>query len=133
MADNGLERLRQRVHERIIGDFNEFIDDEAIRELINEAVEKAFFERRVEVNDYGRRSETEPVIIEMVRAQAMTVVERQLKAWMVDNEDKVVEVIKSTFEVRFAELLAQSLNRLFDSQLMQFQQSIIDRLHSLGR
>lgn len=133
MADNGLERLRQRVHERIIGDFNEFIDDEAIRELINEAVEKAFFERRVEVNDYGRRSETEPVIIEMVRAQAMTAVEKQLKAWMVDNEDKVAEIIKSTFEVRFAELLAQSLNRLFDSQLMQFQQSIIDRLHSLGR
>lgn len=133
MADNGLERLRQRVHERIIGDFNEFIDDDAIRELINEAVEKAFFERRVELDGYGRRSEKEPVIIEMVRGQAMTAVEKHLKAWMVDNEDKVVEIIKSTFEMRFAELLAQALNRLFDSQMMQFQQSIVDRLQSLGR
>lgn len=133
MADNGLERLRQRVHERIIGDFNEFIDDDAIRELINETVEKAFFERRVEVNDYGRRTETEPVIIEMVRAQAMTAVEKQLKVWMVENEDKVIDTIKTTFQMRFAELLAQSVNRLFDSQLMQFQQSIIDRLQNLGR
>lgn len=132
MADNGLERLRQRVHDRIIGDFNEFIDDEAIRELINDAVQKAFFEKRVEAGTYSR-SEKDPVIIEMAREQAMSVVEKQLKAWMTDNEEQVREIIKATLETSFAELLVKAFARIFDYQMVQFQQSIIDRLQNLGR
>lgn len=133
MADNGLERLRQRVHERIIGDFNEFIDDEAVRELINEAVQKAFFEKRVETSGYGSRSEKEPLIIEMTREKAAGVVEKQLQKWMTDNEDKVIDVINTTFELKFAEMIAKAFNRVFEYQMAQFQQSIIDRLQSLGR
>lgn len=91
-----VDRVVERIKEQPIGDL---IQEEDLYDIIKEAIPKAFFERQVIKDSYGRESGSkEPAIVETLRELLKDNVTAAVKEWMTENSDQVMEYWKKVMD-----------------------------------
>lgn len=91
-----VDRVVERIKEQPIGDL---IQEEDLYDIIKEAIPKAFFERQVIKDSYGRESSSkDPAIVETLRELLKDNVAAAVKEWMTENSEQVMEYWKKVMD-----------------------------------
>jgi hypothetical protein len=91
--------FQERVFEKIRADIGNLMTDEELKSLLQQAMQKAFFERVVESTGWRSATDTEPVFVTLIRDLMRDRVKVAVDAWMEENKElvsgKVEEALKA--------------------------------------
>lgn len=127
----GLNKLEERIKERIKGDLNELVDDEDIQSLIRTALQEAFFqERRVlDTNSWNHSyKNAPPLIVELVTESARTQIRDAAVIWMQEHNEEVEKALREFLERRPGEILMAAIGSLLSAQVYQMQTNFAEQL-----
>ena len=109
--------FQTRMFERIREQMGDLLSEEDLRKLVEKAVEKAFFEERIERQTYGRDIVHPPAFVEMVKVEAKPMVQAAVDKWMRDNADEMGERIDQIIRDGIAGVIADHINIAFSMPL----------------
>lgn len=120
--------FQTRMFERIRDQMGDLLTEEDMRRLIEQAVQKAFFEERIERKAYGSDVRYPAAFVEMVKNAAKPMIQTAVDAWVAENKDKLAEKIDAIVREGVAGVLVSHINFKFQDQLLQLSSA----LHSKG-
>lgn len=129
-----VDRVVERIKLQPIGDL---IQEEDLYDIIKEAIPKAFFERQVTKDSYGRESSTkDPVIVEVMRELLKDNAAKAVKDWMTENSEQVIDYWKQVMDnglVTYVQKIQnQEANRHIESMLFNLIGNINQERSRMG-
>lgn len=109
--------FQTRMFERIREQMGDLLSEEDLRKLVEKAVEKAFFEERIERQTYGRDIVHPAAFLELVKVEAKPMVQAAVDKWMRDNADEMGERIDQIIRDGIAGVIADHINIAFSMPL----------------
>ncbi len=125
IVDNVVERLKKQP----IGDL---ITEEDLYDIVNQAIPKVFFEKRIETDNSGyssRQVEKEPLIFEIMRQVLKSHVEQLVKDWAVQNSDKILEHWKMVTDQNIVNYVEKIQNEKANGQVKDMLSKLLDELN----
>lgn len=108
--------FQARLYEKIRADIGSLMTDKELKQLVATAMQKTFFEERVERDRWGSETKKRPAeLVEIVRELIAPRMEKALKEWLVEND----QAVKEALDKALAGGLASAVLRSFDSMLQQ--------------
>jgi len=120
--------FQTRMFERIRDQMGDLMTEDDMRKLIEQAVQKAFFEERIERKIYGSDVRHPAAFVEMVKDAAKPMIQTAVDAWVTDNKDKLAEKIDAIVREGVAGVLVSHINFRFQEPLSRLS----SELHSKG-
>lgn len=114
--------------ERIRDQMGDLLTEEDMRRLIEQAVQKAFFEERIERKIYGSDVRHPAAFVEMVRDASKPMIQAAVDKWVAENKDKLAEKIDAIVRDGVAGVLVSHINSRFQEPLSRLS----SELHSKG-
>lgn len=87
------ERMLARIREQM----GDLMTDDDLRALVATAMQKAFFESRVDASGYNR-VEKPPLFVELIEKQMREEVGKAAARWVEDNPESVAKAISASIE-----------------------------------
>jgi hypothetical protein len=86
--------FQTRIFEKIKKDIGELMTDAEVKALVDKAMEKAFFERQVLKDNYGRDCGTKPSVIELLVKELLdSAVRASVSRWLEEHPEEVAKVV----------------------------------------
>lgn len=106
--------FQERLYDKIRSEIGNLMTTEEMKKLVDRTMDKMFFERRIQKNDWGRvESDKPPVIEEIVAELIQPSMILALKQYLAEHPD----VVKDQIEKAFAGGIVTSVGRALDSML----------------
>lgn len=126
IVDNVVERLKKQP----IGDL---ITEEDLYDIVNQAIPKVFFEKRIETDNSGyssRQVEKEPLIFEIMRQVLKSHVEQLVKDWTVENADKILEHWKMVTDENIVKYVEKIQNERANAEVKHMLSNMLLQLNN---
>lgn len=92
-----MQTFEQKVKDRLVKDIGDLIPDEALKALVDKAMDNAFFEPQIvmEGTGYQQKQVSKPSVFEQtVKELLEPLLREQIKLWICDNEETVLKNIQ---------------------------------------
>lgn len=126
IVDNVVERLKKQP----IGDL---ITEEDLYDIVNQAIPKVFFEKRIETDNSGyssRQVEKEPLIFEIMRQVLKSHVEQLVKDWAVQNSEKILEHWKIVTDENIVKYVEKIQNERANAEVKHMLSNLLIQLNN---
>jgi len=93
-----MESFQEKVKNKLVSDIGELLPDEALKEMVDKAMQEAFFKPQmvIEGTGYHQKQFSKPSVFEETVKQLIEPLFREeIKLWISENNDVVVEKIHS--------------------------------------
>jgi hypothetical protein len=91
------QSFQERMFEKIRDQMGDLLTDEDLQKLVSTAMQKAFFEPRIDSSSYNR-FERPPYFVELIEKQMREAVAKAASQWVVDNPELVSKAITEALE-----------------------------------
>ena len=105
--------FQQKLEERIRKDIGELMPDEALAEIVNKAVEKAFFEDRVSTGRYGETNRKPPWMVDAITELMEQQVRQAVEKWVADNNERLIQVVRERLDKGIVSAVINALDSIF--------------------
>lgn len=128
--------FEQKIHNRIRDSIGDLMSEEDLKKLVHGTFDTVFFKPRANpkytghYNSYEKPT-IEPLSTEIIRTLLQPVFEEQVKLWLAQNKEQVLEVIGKKLEQDAGQLLLAAIANSFQVPLMNLRanvQSVINNL-----
>lgn len=102
--------FQERMFEKIRDQMGDLLTDEDLKNLVNSAMQQAFFEPIIEKQGYHDVKKP-PFFISMIQKQTQELVNDQVKIWIDNNPEQISNVIKETIEAGIFKMIAAHFER----------------------
>ena len=128
--------FEEKMHAKIKESLGDFIDDEALRKVIDRGIEAALFEPRTitTLDDWGRSTKViQPPLVQEVLVTALEpYVKVAVDNLITERSDEVVALVQKVLQEGAGDLLLKTISSKFSSELSMFESSLIQRIHNAG-
>ncbi len=99
--------FEERMFEKIRDQMGDLMTDDDLRKLVGAAMQKAFFEPRVQPgNGYGSPTTLPPLFVALIEKQMTEAVRAAVSQWVADHPEEVAKVLKETIEAGIFNMMA---------------------------
>ncbi len=128
--------FEQKIHNRIRDSIGDLMTEEDLKKLVHGTFDTVFFKQRANpkytgsYNSYEKPT-IEPLSTEIIRTLLQPVFEEQVKLWIAQNKEQVLEVIGKKLEQDAGQLLLTAIAKSFEMPLLNLRtnvQSVINNL-----
>lgn len=117
--------FEERLFEKIRSDIGSLMTDEQLKKLVETAMERTFFQDRVELDRYGSvNSRKPPHITELVKGLLATKVQEAVNEWLKEHPDEIRKVIEEALRGGMTDALTRAIRGLIDSTFAQMQYNL---------
>lgn len=121
------DKLKKRIQDSI----GDLMTDEDLSKLVNAAMQDAFFQDKVTRNNYGQETYTPPPLHAIIKELLKDKVETCAKEYIESHSEEVAKIVKEYLDTNIASAFMRSINNMFQNDLYNFQNNIMNRLQSL--
>lgn len=119
--------FQERMFEKIRDQMGELLTEDELKQLVDQAVNKAFFEERRTRSGY--HDEIKPALfVEMMQTELKARVGKTLEQWIADNSEIITQTIEKVIQEGITKAVMQTLEWRMNWPLQQFA----DQLKSKG-
>jgi len=119
--------FQERMFEQIRSQMGDLLTEEELKDILSTSIEKAFFSARTSGTGYNK-TEKEPLFIELVRTELTPAIEKGAKQWVLDNQDRIDEILQKQLGDNAAAMVANAFSCLMAAPLQQFSFDLQSRL-----
>ncbi len=114
--------FEQRMFEKIRDHMGDLMTDEDLRKLVGSAMQRAFFEPRIntDYSGYGQPEKLPPLFIDMVQKNMQNAVSDAVSRWIDEHPEQVTKALTETIEAG-----------IFGMMVSHFSQKTSSPLHEL--
>lgn len=129
--------FEEKMMSRIRDSIGDLISDEELAKLVERGIEENFFKSKTNpkwANAYNNSvrdsipqylpSLMETIVTQRVSEKVEELVKIYVDKWVLENADKVEEIVKQMVENGAGQLLIKQLNQMFQGPFLQFQTSM---------
>ena len=120
--------FQERMYEKIREQLGEMMTEAELKTMVEAAVQKAFFEKRTVNGSYGRVEVEESEFITLIKNQMSAQVQKVMKEYLEEHQDKFFEAIDECIAKGFFGLVQQHIQNQMHMPLQMFA----DQLRSRG-
>lgn len=115
--------FQERMFDKIRDQMGELLTEDELKQLVDQAVNKAFFEtRRV---SSGYRDEIKPALfVEMMENELKARVGEALKQWIADNGEVIAQTIEKVVQEGITKAVMQTLEWRMNWPMQQFAEQL---------
>lgn len=124
------EQFQEQMKARIRAAAGELMPDEMLQDIVKRGIEDAFFKPRKTFDNYNRVIESEPWLTEFLRAEVKSQIEKEVRAWLKANPDKISELVESLVREGAGKAVIEALNYMMKYEFQSFGESLARRLTS---
>ena len=126
------DTFQQRMFERIRESMGELLSEEDLKELLEKAIEKSFFEERiVQSSSYFGGNQKKPSLFqELVTEQVQPMMEKAITAWLQDNSEQVTSTIDAVLKDGLLSALSKAIEQKMQTPVFNLRQEISNKLLS---
>ena len=126
------DTFQQRMFERIRESMGELLSEEDLKELLEKAIEKSFFEERiVQSSSYFGGNQKKPSLFqELVTEQVQPMMEKAITAWLQDNSEQVTSTIDAVLKDGLLGALSKAIEQKMQTPVFNLRQEISNKLLS---
>ena len=125
------QEFEQRIKDRLAEDMGKLMPDEVLAEMVNRAMNDAFFkERVVERDGYNRTTVKPPWFVEAMRELLEEQVKAQCATWFEKNQDTMEELVRDLVQDGLLNAIINRVNTQLQFTMDDFANKIVDRLRS---
>lgn len=122
------ERMKERVKENI----GDLITDEELSKIVHKNMEDIFFKPRIKKNTFGSViSEEPPLLHELLQKELETAVQEEVKKYMKDHKDEVLEMVHSAMQEGLGECFIRATKQMFQNEMYTHTMNIENRLQRI--
>lgn len=115
--------FQERMFERVRDQMGDLLTETELKQIVDQAVNKAFFEPRTVTTSY--RDEIKPAIfVEMMEAELKSRVGKALEQWIQDNPEAVAQAIEKVIQEGITKAVMQTLEWRMNWPLQQFAEQL---------
>lgn len=119
--------FQTRMFERIRGQLGDMMTDDDLKRIVEAAVQKSFFEGRIERRQYGNDVHHPPLFVELVAKEVRPAVERAAADWVEANKEQVIAAIKGAISEGGYGLVQSHINSMLAPGIFAMQQAMRDK------
>lgn len=126
------QTFQSKIEERIRTDIGELIPDEALAEIVERAMQKAFFEGRPIVDHWGSKTgrSDHPWFVQCVKDVLDKRVESAVSNWIASNDAQVTSMISEQLDAGISNCLVRAFSRIFAEDMRTFENNLEQRIRS---
>ena len=125
------QTFEQRMKDRIKESIGELISDEELSNLVGEGIKETFFKERTVKEGYHSEIKP-PLMVEILQPILREQVNEAVKLWLVENNEKVAEIVENLMSIGMGEMVIKAINLNFQQSLWSFQNNIKQDLINMG-
>ena len=115
--------FQERMFEKVRDQMGELLTEDELKQIVDQAVQKAFFEPR-KVRD-GYHDQIKPaVFVEMMETELKSRVGKAIEQWMQDNPEIIAQTIKKVIQDGITKAVIQTLEWRMNWPLQQFAEQL---------
>lgn len=115
------QSFQERMFERVREQMGDLMTDEELKKIVDAAMQKAFFEERIEKDNYDRISGRKPpLFIELIKNEMEKAVKEQTQAWLSSHEEVVVNAIQEMIGKGFLQIVQEHVDQKARQPLWDF-------------
>lgn len=115
--------FQERMFERVRDQMGDLLTETELKQIVDQAVNKAFFEPRKISTGY--RDEIKPAIfVEMMETELKSRVGKALEQWIQDNPEAVAQAIEKVIQEGITKAVMQTLEWRMNRPLQQFAEQL---------
>lgn len=115
--------FQERMFERVRDQMGDLLTETELKQIVDQAVNKAFFEPRKISTGY--RDEIKPAIfVEMMETELKSRVGKALEQWIQDNPEAVAQAIEKVIQEGITKAVMQTLEWRMNWPLQQFAEQL---------
>ena len=116
--------FQERMFEKVRDQMGDLLTETELKQIVDQAVNKAFFEPR-KVSSGGYREEIKPaVFVEMMENELRTHVREALDKWMASNKEIVAQTIEKVIQEGITRAVMQTLESRMSWPLQNFAEQL---------
>ena len=126
------DTFQQRMFERIRESMGELLSEGDLKELLEKAIEKSFFEERiVQSSSYYSGNQKKPSLFqELVTEQIQPMMEKAITAWLQDNSEQVTSTIDAVLKDGLLSALSKAIEQKMQIPVLNLRTEISNKLLS---
>ncbi len=136
-ADNSqAERdFQEKIKERMRQAFGDLMPDSVLAGIVAKGIEDAFFKKQMRPSgQYPYREEAYPSwLIEFIEKEAKDQTQGAVKKWIVENEDKVAEIMKQVLADGMGSAVVLAFTSIFRDAFSHLQSQMSDAFMALTK
>jgi len=124
-----MKELEAKVLKKIKNDIGDLLTDEDIKQLVEKAVDQAFFKPIATQDNYNRTTTKPPLINQLITESLTPHFKSAIDVWIINNEETVKETMQKLVNDGAGMAIIQSFNNRFDFALSTLQHNIEQQLY----
>lgn len=122
-----IQSFQEQIAERIRASIGELMPAEVLAEMVNRAMEDAFFKPRYAKEGYGYNEklvEKPPFLADLIKEVMQKQVADELQKWMSENSEQIQQTIKEFVEKGAGEIVLSAITDKFAPALQMMRMNL---------
>jgi len=116
------QSFQQKMFERIKEQIGDLMTEDDLKNVVNAAMQKAFFDKRLTSDHYPR--EMEPLFVELIRNLMATKVEAAMKDWLDKHPGEMEKIVTDVIGQGLINIITNHLNSKASWPLQQLAEQL---------